>query len=336
MKAAVLYGVKDIRIEEWADPKIADDEVLIRIVACGICPSDLRIYIGLREPRKFPIVLGHEWVGYVVNVGDKVRSFKEGDRVVADWRVVCGRCYYCRRGIFNYCLNLQVNRVQGGFCEYGKAPESNLRIIPSKVAYEEAIFTEPLACCINGITRSNINPGDDVVIIGAGPIGLMHLQLAKHLGARVIVSDPIKDRLKVAKNLGADEVVCPAEEDPVDRVKSLTDGRGATAVIVAVGGGAPVKQAIDMAATCGVVNIFAGTYPSTEIPLDPNLIHYKQLTLTGSRDFTPHHFTTALKLMELGIVKVKPLISHILPLEKIDEGFRIVEKSEGLKVVIKT
>jgi L-iditol 2-dehydrogenase len=258
-----------------------------------------------------------------------------GDRVAPEWRAICGECYYCNRGIFNYCQNMQRDKVKGGFYGYGVSTARYMRLIPDGMSYEEAAFAEPLACCINGSQESNITVGDDVVIIGAGPIGLQHLQLARHKGARVIISDFIESRLEKAKELGADDTINPGKEDAVERVKELTDGRGANVVIAAIGTTEVAKTAIEMAGMCATVNFFAGTYPPGEIPLDPNVVHYKQLILTGSHDFTPHHFTTGLKLIQHGIVKVKPIISHVMPLEDIATAFDIVAEREGLKVIIK-
>ena len=337
MKAALLYGPLDLRVEEIEPPTIDRDQVLINIHACGICPSDVRAFSGIRKaPRGLPYTPGHEWVGHIVEIGKDVSGFNKGDRVVPDWRAICGKCYYCSRGIFNYCENLSRGLVRGGFCEYGYSAESNLHVIPESVSYEEACFTEPLACCINGTRSSNTQIGDDVVIVGSGPIGLLHLQLAKRQGARAISCDLIPERLEKAKSMGADEVILASEGDPVERVVELTEGRGANAVIVAVGGRTPIEQGIEMAGICGTVNLFAGTYPPVEMTLDPNIIHYKQLSVTGSHDYTPNDFTLALKLLAKKIVKVKPLISHILPLEKAKEGFQIVMQRKGLKVVVKT
>jgi L-iditol 2-dehydrogenase len=335
MKAAMLYGVRDVRIEEIPVKKIETDQALIKIKACGICPTDVRSYTGLRKITDFPRTLGHEWVGEIVELGSDFSGFKVGDRVAPEWRAVCGYCYYCRRGIFNYCQNLQRNKVSGGFYGYGRAASRYMRLIPDSMSYEEAAFAEPVACCLNGNQESRIVAGDDVVIIGAGPIGLIHVQLAKHQGARVIVSELIQERLEKAKELGADDTICPLNEDPLERVKELTEGRGANAVLAAIGTPEVAKTAIEMAGICGTVNFFAGTYPPGEIQLDPNLVHYKQLVLTGSHDFTPHHFTTALKLMEHCIVKVQPIISHVMPLEEIASAFDIVAERKGLKVVIK-
>jgi L-iditol 2-dehydrogenase len=337
LRACLLYGSRDLRLDEIETPRILDDEVLIKVEACGICPSDLRRWTG-QNPIVKPTILGHESVGEIVQVGKDVEGYEPGERVARDWRDICGECYYCRRGIFNFCEVAETPerlRFRGGFCEYNKARWPVLRRIPDGISYEEASFSEPLACCINGIRQSNIQLGDDVAIIGCGPIGLQLLQLSKVKGARIIAVDLIEDRLKMAGKLGAHDVVNAGEEDTVDAVKALTDGRGVNAAIVAVGGATPIGNGMKMLDYGGSVNIFAGTYPKAEIPFDPNPTHYKHYRITGSHDFTPHDFTTALKLIQYGIVDVKSLISHILPLERTQEGFEIVESKQGLKVIIK-
>ena len=336
MKAARLYGVGDLRVEEVERPAIsADDEVLIRIHACGICPSDLRAYTGLREPyRPTPYTPGHEWAGVVVAVGDGVEGIVVGDRVVPSWRIVCGTCYYCVRGMHNCCEDLQRGRVRGGFAEYGVAPVESLLKVPETVSHQAASFCEPVACCINGSLDSDIKFGDDVVVVGAGPIGLIHLQLAKHSGGRVLVSDLIPERLEKAAKLGADGLIDASQGDPVERVKELTGGYGANVVIAAVGAPPALRQALDMAAQYGTVNFFAGTYPPATLEIDPNVIHYRQIRLTGSHDFTPYHFRTALQFIEIGTVKVAPLMSHVLPLEQVKGGFDTVAGRRGLKVMI--
>lgn len=335
MKAALIYAPGDVRVEETDMPKMEESKLLIKIKACGICPSDVRWYTGARQGASYPRRLGHEWVGEIVEVGALTEGFKVGDRVVNDWRVVCGECYYCRRGIFNYCENFKGGVAQGGFSAYGVSIPSNMRLIPENTSYEQATFTEPLACCINGISMCNISLGDDVVIVGNGPIGLMHIQLAKHLGARIIACDLIPERLEKAKELGADDTVNPTEGDAIEKVKGLTEGRGANTVLVAVGSPKAMEMALQMAGICATVNFFAGMYPPEKIELDPNLIHYKQIYLTGSHDFTPHNFTTALKMLEHGIIKVEPIISHVLPLEDIKEGLDTVAGQKGFKVVVK-
>jgi len=177
--------------------------------------------------------------------------------------------------------------------------------------------------------------GDNVVVIGAGPIGLQHIQLARHQGARVISSELLERRLGKAREMGASDTIWASEEDDVKRVMELTDGRGADAVIIAAGTTEAEETGIAMAGPGGSVNIFAGTYPPGKITIDPNVIHYKELVLTGTHDYTPHDFTTALRLIQYGIVKVKPITSHVLPLDEIASGFDTVAERNGLKVVIK-
>jgi L-iditol 2-dehydrogenase len=336
MRAARLYGKGDLRVEQVDMPVIsAPDEVLIRIHACGICPSDIRAYAGLRPSTRAGVYTpGHEWAGEVVAVGEAAEGFVVGDRVVPSWRVVCGRCYYCTRGRHNFCEHLERGRVRGGFAEYGVAASVALLQIPDGVSYRDACFCEPVACCINGSLDSDIRFGDNVAIVGAGPIGLLHLQLAVHSGGRVIVSDLIPERLDVAKQLGADEVILASQTDPGERVKELTGDRGADVVIVAVGAPQALRQALEMVAICGTVNYFAGTYPPTTIELDPNLIHYRQIRLTGSHDYTPHQFEIALRFIEMGTIRAGPLISHELDLAQVKEGFDVVAGRAGLKVMI--
>jgi L-iditol 2-dehydrogenase len=336
MKAARLYGVRDLRVETVTDPEPGPGEALIRIRACGVCPSDLRSYLGASSGHlSLPRTPGHEWTGVVLALGPDTddSTIKVGDRVVADWRYVCGQCYQCRRGVFNYCENLR-RGVRGGFAETGVAPLTQLRKIPDNVSFEAASFTEPLACIVQAHSFTQIGLGDDVVIVGAGPIGLLHLQIAVHRGGRVIVSDPIAARLEKARELGAHDVIDATASDPVERVKELTEGRGANAVIVAVGAPEPIRQGLAMGAINGWVNLFAGTYPPTEVPIDPNLIHYRQLRVTGSHDFTPHHFTTALRLIQFGVVDVEALISHHFELDDVREAFETTAGRRGLKSMV--
>lgn len=335
MKAARIYGPRDLRVEQAADPSPGPGEALIRIRACGVCPSDVRGYTGLRPHHgKLPWTPGHEWAGVVEDVeGPADGSVGRGDRVVVDWRRVCGRCYQCRRGVFNYCEALATG-TPGGFADYGLAPLSQLRVVPGNVSFEEAAFCEPLACVVNAHSQSQVSLGSDITVIGAGPIGLLHLQVALRRGGRVIVSDPLPARRQKALELGAHQVVDASEDDPVTAVRDLTDGRGADMVVVAVGGAEPARQGLAMAAIGGEVNLFAGTYPPAEVLFDPNLVHYRQLRVTGSHDYTPHHFTAALRLIAFGIVRVAPLISHRFSLDKIERAFETSSGRSGLKAMV--
>ena len=354
MRAALIHAPGDMRMGDVPQPEPGTDDVLIKVHACGVCPSDVRGYVGARHGAagNLPRTPGHEWTGVVAALGppleegagapsvrvDESRDgapIQVGDRVVADWRYVCGRCYQCRRGVFNYCESLR-RAVRGGFAQLGAAPLSQLRRIPDNVSFEEASFTEPLACILTAHAGTRIDVGDDVVIVGTGPIGLLHTQMALRRGARVIVSDPIAARLEMARELGAHDTIDASAGDPVERVKELTDGRGADCVIAAVGAPEPIRQALQMGAINGRVQLFAGTYPAAELPFDPNLVHYRQLVVTGSHDFTPHHFSTALKLIEHGIIRVAPLISHRYGLDDVREAFETTAHRLGLKSMVLT
>ncbi len=332
MKAALLYAPGDLRIEEVPDPQPGPGEVLIRIRACGVCPSDVRAFTGERGGKAYPRFLGHEWAGEILALGPEVEGWKVGDRVVPEWRTICGYCYYCRRGIFNYCT--RVRGIRGGFCELGVAPAPNLRLIPENLSFEEAAFSEPLACCINGSEALNLRLGDDVVVIGCGPIGLKHIQLARAQGAIVIACDLIPERRQKALELGAHFALDPQGEDPINRVKDLTEGRGANAVLIAIGNPQAIQMGIEMAGINARINLFAGTYPPAEIPLDPNKVHYRQLFITGTHDYTPHHFSTAVKLLQHQIVKVNPLISHRFSLEETEQAFNLSRERKGLKAMV--
>lgn len=335
MKAAMLYGPRDIRIEDIERFQPAQNEVLVRIHAVGICPSDLRGYTGARKPRTgFPTTMGHEWVGEIVKLPAMCDDFEIGDRVAAMWAHFCGECYFCRKGEQNRCIT-RWGHTRGGFMEYGLAPPSSLRKLFKTTPYSEAVFAEPLACCLNGHKKLDMSVGDSVVIVGEGPIGLTHLQLARLSGAtKIIVSGLMPERLKMAKKLGADYTINAAEVDAVEEVKRLTDGRGADKVQIAVGGVQPIESGIQMASIGATVNIFAGTHPPTKITIDPNFIHYREIVLTGSWDYTPHLFTNSVDLINTKRLELKRLISHVLPLEDIMKGFEIVEQRKGLKIVI--
>lgn len=219
--------------------------------------------------------------------------------------------------------------------EYGVAPPSSLRKLLATTPYTEAIFAEPLACCLNGHRKLDVKIGDSVVIVGEGPIGLTHVQLARLSGAtKIIVTGLIPERLEMARKLGADYVINAAEVDAIAEVKKLTEGRGADKVQIAVGGVKPIESGIQMANIGATVNIFAGTHPPTTISVDPNLIHYKEIILTGSWDYTHHLFTNSIDLINSKRLDLQSLISNVLPLTDTMKGFEIVEQRQGLKVVI--
>lgn len=346
MKAAVLYGPGDVRVEEVDEPEPMPGEVVVRVLATGICPTDLRKFTGARKIER-PLILGHEVAGVVHEVGEGVQDIAKGDRVAVYPFLYCGQCHYCLRGRVNLCTRLgalgaaaELGQVYpGSFAEYIRIPSRNVYRVGGAVSMEEAALAEPLSACLNGNLSCGIGLGSTVAVIGAGPIGLMHILLARAAGASlVIASDLMEHRREKALEVGADFALNPLEVDVVKEVKRLTDGVGVDAVIVAVGGKAEAKcteDALKMVAKTGVVNIFAGTWPTTLMQVDPNTIHYAEVKLTGSYLSTPEHFKKALNLITTGRIKLKNIISHIMPLDQIEKAFSIALSREALKVEIK-
>jgi L-iditol 2-dehydrogenase len=244
----------------------------------------------------------------------------------------------CQKGKYNLCENMMW--LWGAYAEYIKVPQRivmlNTQEIPPHIAYEEAAVTEPLACVLHGIEEANIKLGDTVAIIGAGPIGLLHLQTAKKMGAeKVVVSDLVDERLQVAQKLGADEIVDAKRYDPVEKAREFTDGYGADVVIEAIGLPATWEQALKMVRKGGTVLEFGGCPPGTEIKIGTELLHYGEVTVLGAFHTTPAHFKKALNLIASGTVKVKPLITQSIKLDEIKGGFEILTTSKkDLKIAI--
>ena len=312
----------------------ADNEVLIKVAYAAICPWDVRAYSGLSSSVAFPRVLGHEVSGTVAAVGKRVKNIQVGQRVCPDMIVKCGVCKACRSGRSNRCSHPTFQQFRGGYGEYVCVPEQNVFPLKPGTSLKAAAFMEPLACVTRGQTLFDLYPGQFELVAGAGPIGLMHMQVAHTFGAQVIVSDPINDRLAKAKELGANWVVNPNEADLAGLVKEVTDGWGADSIVVTVGSARLVEQMIPLLAPGGKLNIFAGIYPKDELHIDPNLIHYGEFSLTGSADSTQQDMAHALSFIESGQVKTADLISHILPLEELGQGIELVRNRVGLKVVI--
>ncbi len=334
MKVALLQGPLSFKIEAMDKPKLKSTDVLVKVVACGVCGTDVEAYLG-HQPRgwtiTYPFRMGHELAGTVVEVGSDVTDVKVGDRVVPDGRLPCGSCHYCRRGQFSACQNQGYS--SGGLSQYAAYPSRNVVKIPASVSFEEAAMTEPLACVINGQSKLNVTPGAVAVVIGDGPIGLMHLQMLKHRGAYTVMAGVTPHRLEAARQLGADVVADNASDDVAALVREVSAGRGADIVVNAVGKAFALKQAIDLAGRGGQVLFFAATMqPAVELDID--LVHYKELALRGTYDSTIANSEDALNLISKGIVKVAPLISHRLPLEDVLRGFEIARNQEGLKVLI--
>jgi L-iditol 2-dehydrogenase len=340
MLAAMIYGVKDLRVEEISKPKVDHGEVLVRVKAATTCGTDLKIFQRgyVEGVIKLPTVFGHEWAGEVEAVGEGVSWSWIGMRVRAGNSAPCLRCRMCQKGSFNLCENMMW--LWGAYAEYIKVPARmvlvNMQEIPAHVSFEEAAVTEPLACVLRGAEKANIKLGDSVAIIGAGPIGLLHLLTAKKMGAeKIIVTDLVDERLQYAKELGADETVNAEREDAVKRVKELTDGYGADVVIEAIGQPSTWEQALRMARKGGTVLEFGGCPPNTEIRVSTEMLHYGDLTVIGAFHTTPTYFKKALNLIASKTINVQPLITRKMPLGKIKEAFETLTTSKkDVKIAI--
>ncbi|MGY5870633.1 MAG: zinc-binding dehydrogenase [Candidatus Thorarchaeota archaeon] len=341
MKAAMFYDIGDIRYEETDIPDIGLGELLIKVGTALTCGTDVKTYKRGHPVliKHTPSLFGHEYAGTIEEVGEGVKDFKVGMRVVATNSAPCGTCFYCKRDMPNLCAKLKDTLVNGAFAEYIRVPEPvvqwNTHPIPDSLSFRNAALTEPLACVVHGIEESNIRLGDTVAVIGAGPIGQMMIMLAKKNGAStVIASDLAPLRRDIALKAGADIAIDPTKEDPVERVKEETSGRGADVVIEAVGLPQLWEQAIDMTRDAGTTVLFGGAASGTKFEVDTVRFHYGQLTLKGVFHLKPKHVEQALKLIIAGDVNPDLLISHEMPLKDINKALEMMSKGETMKVSI--
>lgn len=344
MQAAVLYGPDDLRLEYRPVPEAVPGSVVLKVDACAICGSDLRILKHGNPRIDQPRIIGHEVAGTVVDVGQGVDKFKIGDRVSVGADVPCGQCHHCINGHANNCdVNLAVGyQFDGGFAEYIRLEPVVVQYGPVKkygaaLSSAEAALAEPLGCCINGYELVFMEKGASVAVFGAGPIGIMLISLAKvFYGAEKVVSiDPQAQRRAAALRYGADLVIDPTVENAVERVLEFTGGAGIDRVFTACPAIETHEQAVKMVAKRGFVNLFGGVPKgSRTISIDSNWLHYREAYLTGSHGATPVHHAKALDLIERGVIDAKSFITHELPLAKIAEAFRIAASGVAVKVVI--
>ncbi len=344
MRAAVFEAIERIAVRDVPDPRIGDREILVRIRTCAICGSDIRTFHHGSNLVTPPMIIGHELAGTVVQVGAKTTGFAVGDRVTIESSTPCLRCPACARGLYNICDNLTGigYHYGGGFAEYMKVPEQSLAAgcllsIPAGLAFEAACLSEPFACAINGQELSRVEPGDTVVILGAGPLGCMHAELARINGARqVILCERTSRRLAtVKKDIQADRFVDSSTESLKEVVMGMTAGRGAEVVIVAAPSGTAQQDALEVAAPRGRVNLFGGlpkSAPTTE--LNSNTIHYREIFVHGSFGSTPRQQQRALELFASGKIDAGRFVSARFPLERILEGYAAAESRTGYRVVI--
>ncbi len=343
MKAAVYHGIEDIRIEELPIPEIEEGEILLRVMSCAICGTDLRIYKHGHKKVNPPHIIGHEVAGIIESVGKGVTGYEEGERVLLVTEVSCNLCKWCLDGRKNLCAKMQAfgYYYPGGFAQFMKIPkeaveQANLIPFPDTLSFEEASLIEPFSCCINGQEYLNIALGDKVVIVGAGPIGLMHAALAKSKGAKIVILvDISSSRLEMAKPLPIDFFVDASREDPVKKVKEITAGEGVDVAIVACPSGQAQAEALEMVGIRGRVSFFGGLPPEkSRITIDSNVIHYKEIGIFGAFASSNQHYYKALRVAASGNINLKKLITASYPLGRIAEGFQLLSQGKAIKIVI--
>ena len=340
MKAAMLYGIKDLRIEDIEIPSVKAGEVLVRVKAATTCGTDLKIFQRgyVEKVIKLPTVFGHEWAGDVVEVGEGLDWPKKGMRVRAGNSAPCLHCAMCGKGKYNLCENMIW--LWGAYAEYIKVPAHMVRVnmqeIPPHLSYEEAAITEPLACVLHGVEEARVKLGDSVAIIGAGPIGLLHMLTVKRMGAeKVIMVDVVEERLEFAEKIGADETVNAEKENVEEKIRNLTGGYGADVVIEAIGKPQTWEQALKLVRKGGTVLEFGGCPLGTEIKVNAEQLHYGETTVLGTFHATPLHFRKALNLIASKTIDVAPLITRKMPLERIKEAFEILSTAKNeIKIAI--
>ncbi|MHB8780848.1 MAG: zinc-dependent alcohol dehydrogenase [Candidatus Geothermincolia bacterium] len=335
MLAAVLREPGQVELTEMPKPVPGPAEVLVRITNCAICSLERRLYTG-DQKLKLPLVPGHEVAGYVEEVGPRVlTAFEPGQHVTLDLLFRCGECYFCRTGNSNHCVNMwrNGNRVLGGMAQYISVPAKQVFAVDSGVSPVQASLTEPLSDCIHSLRRARLSPETTVLIIGAGTMGLMHLAVLSHWGVTAMVSDYDQGKLQVAAEMGAAYVLDCNEGSPHDQLSR--DGLPACDVVVVAAPGKPaLDEAVAAAGIQGTIILFASNYPPARLDIDANLLHYKELTITGSESRTERDFLQAASMQNSGDLYLGPLVSAVIPLAQVQEAFELALDPHRFRIVL--
>jgi L-iditol 2-dehydrogenase len=343
VKVARLHAPGDLRVEEAANPVAGPGDLVIRVRSCSTCGTDAKIFRFGHHHISLPRVLGHEVAGEITEIGASVEGWSVGDRVQVIAAIPDGTCHFCRRDQQTVCEDLESIGYQydGGFAELMRVPAKVLAVdgvnrIPEHVPFEQASLVEPLACVLNGQELARVGDGDVVVVLGAGPIGCMHVRLARARGASTVAIVEVNERrLELAARAEPDASIDGSKDDPIDAVRKLTDGRGPDVVITATGVGAAQEQALQMAASRGRISLFGGLpKDASTIRFDSNLVHYRELSVFGAYGSAPRHNGEALRLIADGAVRVDDLITHRESLDKVHRAIQTVIAGTGLKVVV--
>ncbi len=343
MKAAVLEKLDKIVIKDVKEPKCGDNEVILRVKACAVCGSDIRIFHYGNDRVKLPTVMGHEIAGDIIEIGKNVTKVSVGDRIALGADVPCGTCYWCTNGLCNNCkINYAIGyQFEGGFQEKMVLNEITLNygpvtIIPDNVSYKEATLAEPLACIINGFELGEFNLGKSICIIGLGPIGNMMLELSRVYGAsKIFAAEISEERIELAQKMFPNARYINVEkENLVKTVISETNEKGVDFAITPSGSVKAHEDAIEIVRNRGVVNLFGGLKNQPKLCIDSNLIHYKECKVLGSHGSTPRHHKIAIDLISNGYIDAKKYITEVFSLTDIIKAFEYTESKKGLKAVI--
>jgi 2-desacetyl-2-hydroxyethyl bacteriochlorophyllide A dehydrogenase len=339
MKAGVLTAPERFEIREVEKPEIGSRDVLVRLKYCGICTLEQRMYTGQMK-FSYPVIPGHEASGIVEEIGEEVgllrEELKPGARVALDLVSRCGECYYCRTGASNLCANRfrDGNRVLGGFGEYRAVSSQQVFPVSEALPLEAAAFAEPIACCIRSLKKIGLSLAEDLLVVGAGPMGLMHLLVGLCMGARIFVSDPDAERLKAASRLGAFLTIDPTREDPSVIVRQQTESRGVDACVVTSPASAALQSAFEATAHNGRINIYTSYNEKLPLPTDANLIHRSEILVTGSEGRTEEDFLQAVRLLEFGKVDVSSLISRKVSFSDLEQGIKAAMTASTYRVLL--
>ncbi len=343
MKAAVFLGPGQMEVREVPKPEAANDALVIKVQACAVCGSDARIYSSGNHKITPPQIIGHEVAGTIVEIGKDLNGFAIGQRVAVAPAIPCGKCFFCERGEQTVCENsVSIGyHYAGGFAEYMEVPYKAIKVgcvntVPDHISLQEIVLAEPLSCAINAQEIADVQWGETVAIFGAGPIGFMHIELARSRGAaQIILIEPNAARRNMSAPFKPDLLLDPGSDDIVKEVRAATAGRGADVVITACPAGSAQETALEIVRRHGRVNFFGGLPKGNSvIKFDSNLIHYREFFVQGANGSSPRQNRLAIDLVANGKIDVKKMITHTFPLDNILEAIETVQKGEGMKVIV--
>ncbi len=340
MLSAFLVDYKKIELKETEIPEPSEGEVVIAVKSALTCGTDLKMYLRGHPKFKFPMSFGHECSGVIYKVGAGVKNFKEGDEVMFANSASCGQCYYCKRGYENLCVNLFENIFFGAYSEFAKVPAQivrrNMFIKPKNLSFTQSAFLEPVSCVMNGIRNLNVMDGDSILIIGDGAIGLIFtLAIKKFFNVNLIVAGKYDNRLKIASELGADEVINVNEFELKDKLMEITSGIGPNLVIECTGKPEVWQESVELVARGGEVILFGGCPTGTKVSFDATKIHYDQITIKGVFHFTSNDVRTAYDFLSDNSDKLVKIISGKYALNQLPEVFEQLANRNGIKYEIK-